>query len=73
MFSGGDRVNWHHEPRGGYGYLVSVAAVVVRVGPKRIQVRVAQRVNGEWQQATCWVDKKRLSARTIVVAEVDGG
>lgn len=73
MVSTGDMVNWHHEPRGGYGYSVSVAAIVVKVGPKRVQVRVAQRVNGVWQQTTRWVDKERLSIRTNVVAEVDCG
>jgi hypothetical protein len=68
----GDKVNWHHEPRGGYGYSVSVAAVVVKVGPKRAQVRTARLVNGEWQQVTRWVDEDRLSTRTKIVPEVDG-
>lgn len=68
----GDKVNWHHEPRGGYGYSMNVAAVVVKVGPKRVQVRAARLVNGEWKQVTRWVDKGRLSIRTKLVPEVDG-
>src|SRR5690606_31821689 len=47
----GDRVNWWHRQRGGYGYLVPVAGVVERVGPRRVQIRVAQQVRpGWWRQ-----------------------
>jgi hypothetical protein len=41
----GDRVTWRYTPRGGYGYVIPVDGVVVRVG-KRITIRV-QRTNGE--------------------------
>lgn len=33
-------VRWIHNPRGGYGFAVPVDAVVVRVGPKRVRIRV---------------------------------
>lgn len=33
-------VTWIHNPRGGYGFAVPVDAVVVRVGPKRVRIRV---------------------------------
>lgn len=68
----GDKVNWLHEPRGGYGYSMNVAAVVVKIGPKRIQVRAAKRVNGEWHQVMRWVEVERLSPRSEAVPEVDG-
>lgn len=67
----GDKVNWLHEPRGGYGYTMNVAAVVVKIGPKRVQIRAARRVNGVWVQQTRWVSSERLSLRVEVVPEVD--
>jgi hypothetical protein len=36
----GMSVRWIHNPRGGYGFAVPVDAVVVRVGPKRVRIRV---------------------------------
>jgi hypothetical protein len=38
--SPGMLVRWIHNPRGGYGFAVPVDAVVVRVGPKRVRIRV---------------------------------
>ncbi len=67
----GDKVNWLYAPRGGYGYTMNVAAVVVKIGPKRVQIRAARRVNGVWVQQTRWVSKERLSSRAEVVPEVD--
>ena len=34
----GRRVTWLHEPRGGYGYVIRVPAVVLKVGPKRVTI-----------------------------------
>jgi hypothetical protein len=34
----GDRVNWLYEPRGGYGYVKTVAAVVTKIEPKKVQI-----------------------------------
>lgn len=67
----GQKVNWQHEPRGGYGYVINVAAVVVKVGRARVQICVARRVSGEWVQTTRWVSNERLSSRAVVVPEVD--
>lgn len=67
----GDKVNWLYEPRGGYGYSMNVAAVVVTIGPKRVQIRAARRINGVWVQQTRWVSKERLSSRAEVVPEMD--
>ncbi|MCB1966230.1 MAG: hypothetical protein KDI64_09370 [Candidatus Accumulibacter sp.] len=67
----GDKVNWLYEPRGGYGYTMNVAAVVVKIGPRRVQIRAARHVNGVWVHQTRWVSKERLSSRAVVVPEVD--
>src|SRR5690606_30732091 len=46
----GARVTWFYEQRGGWGYVIPVAAVVVRVGPKRVLIRAAsRRIGGEWR------------------------
>jgi hypothetical protein len=37
----GMTVGWIHNPRGGYGFAVPVDAVIVRVGPRRVRIRVA--------------------------------
>lgn len=68
----GDKVNWRYEPRGGYGRQINVAAVVIKLGPKRVQVRAARRVGLEWQEVTRWVSADRLSTRQRIVPEVDG-
>jgi hypothetical protein len=57
----GDQATWLHEPRGGYGYVIPVNAVVVRVGPKRVLIEVA-RVNGDLVQR--WVTPDRLRERS---------
>lgn len=36
----GDRMIWLCEARGGYGYIQRVAAEVVAIGPKRVQIEV---------------------------------
>lgn len=38
----GDRVNWMYCARGGYGYITPVAAVILKIGPKRVQDRRRQ-------------------------------
>ena len=42
----GDKVNWLHTPRGGYGYTQSIAAVVEGIGSKRVAISVMKN-NGE--------------------------
>ena len=34
----GDRVSWLYEPRGGYGYAMTVAGVVTKIAPKKVQI-----------------------------------
>ncbi len=67
----GDKVNWLYEQRGGYGFSINVAAVVTKVGNKKVQVRAAMRSNGEWLQVKRWVDPMRLSNRVNLIPEVD--
>lgn len=70
-FNEGNRVNWRYEPRGGCGFSVSVAAVVVRVGPRRVKVRAARFVAGQWVSVIRYVDPARLSVRSVHVPTVD--
>lgn len=67
----GDRVNWMYCARGGYGYITPVAAVILKIGPKRVQVRVAQRIAGTWHTKTVWVEADSLKPRVSQVPEVD--
>lgn len=72
-FAPGTRVTWLHEQRGGYGYVVPVAGVVVRTGRKRVLIRVARRVlGGEWETLERWVDLAKLKPRHEYVPQVDG-
>ena len=70
----GSKVTWSHTPRGGYGFKTLVAAVVVSLGPKRVQVRVAFRdpLTRSWATRLRWVEPVHLAARTEYVREVDG-
>ena len=45
MFKLGEQVIWSHSPRGGYGYIIAVPAVVVGFTNKR--VRIAAQRNGQ--------------------------
>ena len=36
----GQSVIWRYTPRGGYGYIYRVPALVVKCGPKRVQIEV---------------------------------
>lgn len=53
----GDTVTWVCTMRGGYGYTVPVAARVVKLGPKFVQIEVALR-SGE--TVTRWVKPESL-------------
>lgn len=61
----GDRVNWTHTPRGGYGSTLPVAAVVRKVGPKRIQIEVKVRepYRKNWLSEFNWVSPASLKPR----------
>lgn len=72
-FEVGDRVNWLRSARGGYGFVTPIAAVVLKIGQKRIQVRIAQRIDGAWHTKARWVDADSLKPRVSHVPEVDFG
>jgi hypothetical protein len=62
------RVTLLHEQRGGYGFIDPVAAVVCRATPKRVRIRVAQKVNGNWTPKYVSVKPEKLRERTKPVA-----
>jgi hypothetical protein len=57
-----------HKQRGGYGFIDPVAAVVCRVTPKRVRIRVAQKVNGNWTPKYVSMKREQLRERTKPVA-----
>jgi hypothetical protein len=67
----GDKVNWLYEARGGYGYVSSVAAVVSRVGSKRVEIRIASRSRDQWVVMTRWVQPERLTPRNAPAGDVE--
>jgi len=67
----GDRVHWECV-RGGYAFVQSIAAVVDRIGPRRVRIRVAMRCPGQdWQIRHRWVQPQSLRPRQNTVAVVD--
>ena len=67
----GDKVNWLYQPRGGYGYIIAVAGIVTKVGPKKMQIRVAKRDGADWLLQTKWVQPDRLMPRSAVSEALD--
>lgn len=67
VFKEGDWVNWDRTSRGGYGFSVAIAAVVTKVGSKRVQIEVRSRVpyskRVEWEASTKWVEAASLRER----------
>lgn len=71
-FRVGDKVNWRHQPSGGWGYRVQVAGVVEELSAKRVRIRAARRIDGSWLLVSKWVDPSKLTHRTKHVEQVDG-
>ncbi|MBW8802104.1 MAG: hypothetical protein JF597_53895 [Streptomyces sp.] len=65
-----DRVTWAMR-EGGYGLVLPVPAVVRKIGTRRVQIEVAQRINGQWVRVPKKVLPDRLSPRTGHVPELD--
>ncbi|RTL32935.1 MAG: hypothetical protein EKK53_28800 [Burkholderiales bacterium] len=65
-----DRVTWAMRA-GGYGLVLPVPAVVRKIGTRRVQIEVAQRINGQWVRVPKKVLPDRLSPRTGHVPELD--
>ena len=53
----GQSVIWRYTPRGGYGYIYRVPALVVKCGPKRVQIEVTTE-RGEIKRV--WVSPHNL-------------
>lgn len=61
MLTTGQHVTWLHQPRGGYGYIIPVPAVVLAVRSQRVKIQVSKR-NG---QAVCrWVQASNIREAT---------
>ncbi|WP_186223835.1 hypothetical protein [Burkholderia gladioli] len=60
----GDRVTWSYNAPGGYGYVVPVAAVVLKVTAARARISVARKVSGTWVREEKTVSLDKLKART---------
>jgi hypothetical protein len=67
----GNKVNCVYEARGGYGYVSSVAAVVSRIGPKRVEIRVASHSRDKWVVMTRCVQPERLTPRIAPADDVE--
>lgn len=65
-----DRVNWQYKPRGGYGYTIPVAAVVVALTAKTARIRVAQKIDGVWKATERNVAQSSLSPRETICPEL---
>lgn len=70
QFRVNDRVTWAMRA-GGYGLVLPVPAVVRKIGTRRVQIEVAQRINGQWVRVPKKVLPDRLSPRTGHVPELD--
>ena len=71
-FEPGQRVNWQHVPRAGYALPYPVAAVVRKIGPKRIQIEVRVKPpysrSPLWESQLKWVQPEHLTARALPCA-----
>jgi hypothetical protein len=70
-FRSGDRIWWGYTPRGGYGYGLRAAGVVVSVGRSRVRVRVMRRYGSEWREQCKYCKPENLRPRTETVDVVD--
>lgn len=66
----GDRVNWRFTPRGGYGFSLQVAGILMKLTSKRATIKVARKVAGEWQQEEKTVSVDKLTPRTTNCPEL---
>jgi hypothetical protein len=56
------RVIWRYTPRGGYGYTQRVDAEVVKIGPKRVKIKV-RRIRPNERDEEKWVKPEKLEER----------
>lgn len=65
-FAIGEAVLWHHESRGGYGFISHVPAVVVGVGAKRVKID-AKRADGGVKSVWVTLDHLRLPSENCAM------
>lgn len=65
LWEPGDRVNWDASSSRGYGYQPSLAAIVHKLGDKRVQIEVARKppYEKQWVRDFKWVDPLALRPR----------
>jgi hypothetical protein len=79
----GDRINWETTLDRGYQFPVRVAGVVVKLGPKRVQIEIRERDSRQrnrWVPALKWVEVASISRRRFpcsalgeeMTVEIDG-
>lgn len=59
-FRPGDAVTWRKVARGGYGYVLSIPAYVVKLGNRRVGIGAIKK-DGSWEPR--WVEPTSLEAR----------
>ena len=59
----GDKVYYLRENKGGYGYAHKYPAIVVKVNPKTVKIRMARIVKNSMEAFTSTVKFERLSER----------
>lgn len=68
----GARVWWDYTPRGGYGYVQRVPALVYGLGAKTVQIRTLHREGEKWAACDRNVSPRSLRPRVELVPWVDG-
>lgn len=61
----GDRVTWSFSAPGGYGYVIPVAAIIVKVTASRATITVARKTDRKWGLQEKTVSLEKLSPRTV--------
>ena len=70
-FRVGDRIWWCYTGRGGYGYQLRAAGIVLSVGRVKVRVRVMRRSGGIWVPEFKCCKPENLRPRTEIVDVVD--
>lgn len=58
-FQVGESVTWLHHPRGGYGYIIPVAAKIIKITHSMATIEVTRSANGEKVQRIVKIENLR--------------
>ncbi|HIH2744984.1 TPA: hypothetical protein ACYLN4_000653 [Burkholderia lata] len=61
----GDRVTWSFNVPGGYGYVIPVAAIIVKTTASRATITVARKIDNKWVLQEKTVSRAKLLPRTV--------